>query len=370
MPAGEVYVGLMSGTSMDGIDAVLASFEPTPRVIRAINQPWPEPLRRQMAAAAGGQALSAAELAQLDSAAGEFFARAAQEVLQGYSGHVEAIGSHGQTLAHGPDRSPAFSLQIGNPAVIAEQTGITTVADFRRSDIAAGGQGAPLVPACHAAMLENSMENRVILNIGGIANITVLPAAADIPVFGFDTGPGNCLLDAWIRRHRGLGYDREGSFAASGTVHKGLLERLLEDAYFALPPPKSTGTDYFSLHWLERVLAAFSIAPQDVQATLAALTATSIADAIVRFTPHLDRLLVCGGGVHNPVLISMLQDQAPCTVESTLAVGVDPDWVEAMAFAWLARETLARRPGNLIEVTGARHPVILGAIYPGIGRTI
>lgn len=364
VPAGDAYVGLMSGTSMDGIDAVLAVFEPEPRLIRQLHYPWPTALLRQLQEAASGASLTASDLARLDSAAGEVFAGAALEVLRGHKGKVRAIGSHGQTLAHAPDRSPAFTLQVGNPAILAERTGITTVADFRRRDVAAGGQGAPLVPAFHAAILQDDSEHRIVLNIGGIANITVLPADPDIAVSGYDTGPGNCLLDAWTRRHTGQAYDEAGRLALAGTVQTGLLERLLQDPYFAHPPPKSTGTDYFSGAWLERHLTDREYDPADVQATLVALTAQSIVDAVERQAPQCERIMVCGGGVHNPVLMSALRERSGCTVESTASADVDPDWVEALAFAWLARQTLAGLPGNLPAVTGAEGLRVLGAIYP------
>jgi len=358
------YIGLMSGTSMDGIDAVLAVFEPSPRIIHSSQHPWPVPLLEELQAAASGASVTPADLARLDSAAGEAFAAAAQAVAHDYTGQIYAIGSHGQTLAHGPEQDPAFTLQIGNPAIIAERTGITTVADFRRRDLAAGGQGAPLVPAFHAATLGSRQENRIILNIGGIANITVLPADPDLPVSGFDTGPGNCLLDSWIRLQKGVPFDKEGLFAASGTIQTGILAQLLEDPYFDRVAPKSTGTDYFSPAWLEGRPDAPITKPEDIQATLVALTAQSIADAIAQLSPAGERVLVCGGGAHNPTIMAALRERIPCPVESTASVGMDPDWVEALAFAWLARQTLHGRPGNLPAVTGARHPVILGAIYP------
>ena len=349
---------------MDGIDAVLATLEPAPRIIEAIQHPWPAPILTRLRAAASGTRLSASEFAQLDSDAGEVFAQAALAVSDRYDQPIRAIGSHGQTLAHGPDASPPFTLQIGNPAIIAERTGITTISDFRRRDIAAGGEGAPLVPAFHAATLASTQENRVILNIGGIANITVLPASANTPVAGFDTGPGNCLLDAWIRRTKGFPFDRSGTFAARGSVQADLLETCLQDPYFKRPAPKSTGTDYFSLDWLERRLESISSNPEDVQATLVALSAQSVADAIGESAPKCHRVLVCGGGVHNAVVMEALRARLPCAVDSTAAVGVDPDWVEALAFAWLARQTMEALPGNLPEVTGASGPRILGAIHP------
>ncbi len=364
----EAYIGLMSGTSMDGIDAVLVRLDPAPRILQTHQHPWPESLRAQLRRAAAGEPMSTAGLARLDSLAGEVFAEAAAVLAGAYPGRIRAIGSHGQTLAHAPGDRPGHSLQIGNPAIIAERTGITTVADFRRRDIAAGGQGAPLVPAFHAATLRHPGENRVILNIGGIANISVLPADPAAPVTGFDTGPGNCLMDAWMLASHGEAYDSDGRFAAAGRIHPELLQTLLSDPYFAAPAPKSTGTDYFSPAWLQERLAAHpGVAPEDVQATLLALSARSIAEAIRRLSLRTQRVLVCGGGVHNPELMTALSEALDCPVESTATAGMDPDWVEAAAFAWLARQTLLGRPGNLPDVTGARGPRVLGAIHPSDG---
>ena len=349
---------------MDGIDAVLATLDPTPNILHARHYPWPPAILERLRAAAAGAPLTASQLAQLDSAAGETFASAALEVIGDYPGEILAIGSHGQTLAHAPDASPPFTLQIGNGAIIAERTGILTVSDFRTRDIAAGGQGAPLVPAFHAACLRDERENRVVLNIGGIANITLLPARIEEPVSGFDTGPGNCLLDAWFRKHRERAFDRGGAFAALGLGREVLLKSLLEDPYFHRPAPKSTGTDYFSLSWLAQRASLSDFSPEDIQATLLALTTHSIAAAIKKASPDCERVLVCGGGVHNPVLMQGLRELIAAPVESSAVVGLDPDWIEALAFAWLARQTLKRLPGNLPEVTGASGPRILGALYP------
>ncbi|HLA75537.1 MAG TPA: anhydro-N-acetylmuramic acid kinase, partial [Gammaproteobacteria bacterium] len=234
--------------------------------------------------------------------------------------------------------------------------------------MAAGGQGAPLAPAFHNAMLRSSTDNRVVVNIGGIANITVLPADSNRPVVGFDTGPASTLMDAWIQQHLNKRMDEDGRWAAGGRVVKPLLDALLDDPYFKLAAPKSTGFEYFNLAWLNTKLGAQSapIPPQDVQATLCELTAASIAQAITEHAPNTRQVLVCGGGVHNTHLMQRLRDLLPaCQVDSTAAYGVDPEWVEAMAFAWLAKQTLEGKPGNLPNVTGARHEVILGGIYPG-----
>lgn len=370
----ELYIGLISGTSMDGADAALVDFSgDTPRLVHAVSGPYdPELLDALRRLARSGHEFSADFLAATDAALGEHFAVAALRLLEeaGVStDDVAAIGSHGQTVAHDPSRRPhGFTLQIGDPSRIAERTGITTVADFRRRDVAAGGQGAPLMTAFHAAYLRDRQQNVAVLNLGGIANLTLLPGETDADVTGFDTGPGNCLLDAWARRHLDQDYDHSGDWAASGRVDASLLERLLLDPYFAQVPPKSTGTQHFGEAWLERRLGDAPIEPTDVAATLVALTARSVAMALreTGFTP--DRLLVCGGGVHNATLMDRLRMELPGTeVVSTESAGIHPDWMEAIGFAWLAKETLAGRPGSLHTVTGAAGDRVLGAVYPGNG---
>jgi anhydro-N-acetylmuramic acid kinase len=365
---GSLYLGLISGTSADGIDAALVSFEDdTPRMLGGLTHPWPDPLRQELLAVAQGEmAIDLDRLGRLDVALAACFADAAQHLLleTGVPAQaVAAIGSHGQTMRHRPGGSHPFTMQLGDPSVIAERCGIDVVADFRRADVAAGGQGAPLLPAMHAMLLAEVGRSRVVLNLGGIANVTVL--AADGRVTGFDTGPANGLMDAWCQRHLGEAYDRGGAFAASGTVDRALLQRLLDDAYFTLPPPKSTGREHFHLAWLETRLAGDTTRPADIQATLLEFTARSVADAIARHAPDASLALACGGGVHNPVLMARLAALlAPMTVASTADYGVDPDYLEAMAFAWLARQRLRGLPGNLPAVTGARGPRVLGAIYP------
>lgn len=348
---------------MDGIDAVLVDLgKDRPELLSTHHHPWPTRLHYRLQAATQGEPLSAAEFAQLDADAGQCFARAAQAVIPAAGpSAVRAVGSHGQTVAHAPDATPGYSLQLGNPNLIAELTGITTVADFRSRDLAAGGQGAPLVPACHQALFHSPDEDRVILNIGGIANLTWLASAADTPVTGFDTGPGNCLLDAWIRQQTGQPFDDQGHFARAGTCQPDLLQCLLQDPFFAAPAPKSTGTDYFSLRWLARQLT--TCRAEDVQATLVTLTVQTITSAITHHYPATERVLVCGGGWHNPVLRQALIETLPCPVDSTQVAGLAPDWVEATAFAWLAQQRLREQPGNLPGVTGADGPRVLGAIY-------
>lgn len=366
--ATSLYLGLISGTSADGIDAALVSFEhERPRLLAARTHPWPDALREQILAVAQGEAaLDLDAFGRLDVALGHGFAEAALALLResGTSAAVvRAIGSHGQTLRHRPTGEYPFTLQLGDPATIAERCGIDVVADFRRADVAAGGQGAPLLPAVHAMLLAHPGHARVVLNLGGIANITVL--GADGSVSGFDTGPANGLMDAWCLRHHGAAFDRDGRFAASGRADDALLDALLADPYFALMPPKSTGREHFHLDWLAAQPRVARLAPADVQATLLELTASSVADAIERHAPDAEDVLACGGGVHNGALMHRLAARlAPRPLLSTEAFGVDPDFLEATAFAWLARQRLLGLPGNLPAVTGAHGPRQLGAIHP------
>lgn len=365
--AASLYLGLMSGTSADGIDAALATFELSrPRIIAARTYPWPTALREQVLALAQGEITPDLDtLGQLDVALGHGFAEAALNLLHDFPtrpGAVRAIGSHGQTVRHRPGGAWPFTLQLGDPATIAERCGIDVVADFRRADVAAGGQGAPLLPAVHAMLLARPGHTRVVLNLGGIANITVLGAGGSVR--GFDTGPANGLLDAWCLRQRGEPFDRGGAFAAEGKADAALLDALLADPYFALPPPKSTGREHFHLDWLAAHPRMAALAPADVQATLLELTVRSVTDAIARHAPDAEEVLACGGGLHNPVLMQRLGEAlAPRKLMSTASFGVDPDFLEATAFAWLARQRLLELPGNLPAVTGARGPRVLGAVY-------
>ena len=365
--ASAIYLGLISGTSADSIDCVLVSFcRGVPHLLASHAHPWPDALRERMLAVAQGEtALGLDALGRLDVEIGHGFAEAALALLDhaGTSAaDVRAIGSHGQTLRHRPHGTYPFTLQMGDPSVIAECCRIDVVADFRRADVAAGGQGAPLLPALHAMLLARPGHTRVVLNLGGIANITVLGAEGG--VLGFDTGPANGLLDAWCLRQRGEPFDRDGMYAASGHHDDELLASLLEDPYFALSPPKSTGREYFHLDWLASHPRLAALTPADVQSTLLELTARSVADAISRHAPDAKEVLACGGGVHNGVLMRRLaQLLAPSALLSTSRYGVDPDFLEATAFAWLARQRLLGLPGNLPSVTGARGPRVLGAIY-------
>ena len=370
-----LYIGLISGTSADSIDAALVSFAGgTPQVKATYAHPWSASLRERMLALMQEEAtLDLDAFGRLDVEIAHCFAEAALQLLQ-QSGtparSVRAIGSHGQTMRHRPGGDYPFTLQLGDASVIAERCRIDVVADFRRADIAAGGQGAPLLPALHAMLLAREGHSRVVLNLGGIANITVLDAHGD--VLGFDTGPANGLLDAWCLRHRGEAFDRDGAFAASGTVDTPLLEALLADPYFALAPPKSTGREHFHLSWLATHPHLANLSPADVQATLLELTARSVSEAITRQTPPSADVLVCGGGTHNHRLMQRLAELlAPRVVSSTAAHGIDPDFLEATAFAWLARQRLLGLPGNLPAVTGARGARVLGAIYsaPAAGES-
>ncbi len=371
----QLYLGLISGTSADGIDAALVRFDDTGgcALLHGRTTPWPDDLRaRLVQLGQGGDATSLDELGTLDVRVAHGFADAALALLDAAgvaAVDVRAIGSHGQTVRHRPagaafDGRFPFTWQLGDGNAIAERTGIATVSDFRRRDVAAGGHGAPLLPSLHAALLHDPGEDRAVLNLGGIANLTLLPARGTVR--GFDTGPANALLDAWCERHTGAAFDAGGAFAASGTADAALLDALRADPWFTQPPPKSTGREHFHLDWLQARLGDAAWRAQDVQATLLELTAATVVQALHAAQPGTRRVLVCGGGVHNPRLLDALAARLPDTVvESTAAHGVDPDFVEAMGFAWLARETLAGRPGNLPAVSGARGPRVLGAIHSG-----
>lgn len=359
----ELYIGMMSGTSVDGIDVVIADFTETkPAIIATHYTPYSSELRERILNLC--EQGEVAVLGDLDAVLGNAFAAAANELIASsniQANLIKAIGSHGQTIRHAPNR---FTIQIGDPNIIATQTGVTTVADFRRKDMALGGQGAPLVPAFHAAIFNKPNVTRIITNIGGIANVTIL--SSDHSILGFDTGPGNTLCDAWINHSQQKTVDESGKWAATGSVNQPLLKQMLADAYFALPAPKSTGREQFNLAWIQKHLQSLAspIAAEDVQATLVELTATSILDAIKKYTPK-GEIYICGGGAHNTYLMQRLtQLGAPhYSIATTDVVGVHPDWVEALAFAWLAKQSLARQPGNLPAVTGASHAISLGGIY-------
>lgn len=366
---GELYIGLMSGTSLDAVDAVLVDFAEGLRLVGTHSIPLPSDLRDRLIAICQSGPDEIERMGRLDVEMGELFARAALGVLESSeqaTTDVRAIGSHGQTIRHRPHGGPSFTLQIGDPNVIAERTGMTVVADFRRRDMAAGGQGAPLVPAFHAAIFGHPERNRIILNLGGIANITVLPASAAGAVIGFDTGPANLLMDAWSMACRGLPYDAGGDWAASGDVDARLLDRLMMHPFLSLPAPKSTGREDFSLDWLRGLLGELpaSVLEADVQATLLELTAESVARAIDGLGLTAGDLFLCGGGARNTALFYRLSTRLPdWALASTSALSLAPSWVEATAFAWLARQRLTHRPGNMPAVTGASGERILGGVY-------
>jgi anhydro-N-acetylmuramic acid kinase len=371
--AADRYIGLMSGTSLDGVDGVLVDlgacdqgqvrvlahahrpFDPAVAAeLLALNQAGPNELHRAALAANRLAQLSAAVVQALLSDAGLGPA------------DVRAIGSHGQTVRHAPGEFDGlgYTLQLNNPALLADLTGIDVVGDLRSRDVAAGGQGAPLVPAFHQALFASTGSHRAVLNLGGIANLTLLPA--DGQTAGFDCGPANVLLDGWCHRHLGQAFDRDGAWAAQGAIDAQLLTAMQSDPYFDAPPPKSTGRDRFHLRWLDAHLAALpAVRPVDVQASLAELTSWAAASALKRHLPGVQELLVCGGGARNGHLMARLRAALPnCGVVCTDTAGLPAEQVEAVAFAWLARCCVLRRPANLPRVTGAAGPRVLGALYP------
>ena len=363
--AGELFIGLMSGTSLDGVDAALVQFNEAqqPKVLKTHFLAYPPELRSQILALQHPTDNELETTALIGNRLANLYADTVNQLLTNARLspiEIAAIGCHGQTIRHRPELS--FTLQIGNPSILAELTGVTVIADFRSRDIAAGGQGAPLVPAFHQAIFAHPKLNRTIINIGGIANITYL--ANNKPLIGFDSGPGNMLLDAWIKRHKNLNYDANGTWASSGQVIKPLLLSMLAEPYFALPPPKSTGRDLFNNAWLEQHIAGRNYSPQDIAFTLVSLTAHSIYVALIQHCRDFDEVYLCGGGAHNLLLIQQLQSLlGDIKVENTDKLGVSVDWVEAIAFAWLAELCLNRKTASLPEVTGAKGPRILGAIY-------
>ena len=355
------YIGLMSGTSLDGIDAVIVDFNSSPlKIIATHYESFPFSLRENILALCQPGENEINRLGELDVLLGETFAHAVLTLLKKSNIHpntIQAIGSHGQTIRHLPNQK--FTLQIGDPNIIAARTAITTVADFRRRDVAYDGEGAPLVPAFHHALFKTPDKNRVILNVGGIANITLL---TDQETFGFDPGPGNILLDAWAKQHINQLHDDKGNWARQGKVNTHLLQAMLADPYFHRAPPKSTGREYFNLNWLSQ-FHNINIDPVDMQCTLVELTAECITRAIKHYISH-GEIIICGGGAHNDFLCERLRKlAAPLTLHSTTEWGIDPNWIEAIAFAWLAKQTLEKKPGNLTAVTGAKKSTILGGVY-------
>ncbi len=366
----DLYIGLMSGTSADGIDAALVDFSnDQTKLLTTSYMPYSADLRNKILALCQQGENEIKRLGELDILLGNAFADAVNGLLTQNSlssSAIKAIGSHGQTIRHYPRDHHPFTLQIGDPNTIAAKTNITTIADFRGKDIALGGQGAPLVPAFHQYLFASTQTDRAIVNIGGIANITLLSAKNPELVIGFDTGPGNVLMDAWIFMQQKKLHDENGNWAQSGTSQQTLLNNMLDDTYFKLATPKSTGREYFNLSWLQNYLANMNeqIATEDVQATLADLTAQSILNDVKKYFTQ-GELFICGGGANNQYLMQRLQLFAESNfhVYSTEQQGIHPDWVEAIAFAWLAKQTLNRKPSNLPSVTGAKMASILGGIY-------
>lgn len=385
-----LFIGLMSGTSVDGTDGVLAEWgeapDALPHVLAHAHRPYAPAWRQELLLLNRSGSDEIHRAAQAAIGVAQAYADVVADLLTSAgrtAADVRAIGAHGQTVRHQPHPAagPGYTVQLLDGAWLAEHSGIDVVCDFRRRDMAAGGEGAPLVPAFHHAMFADRAHDVAVLNIGGIANLSLLPAragdeaggvhepaSARRPVIGFDCGPGNALMDAWCERHQGAPYDADGRWGASGQVHAVLLERLLAEPFLALPPPKSTGRDLFDLPWLERQLQALSaaIAPVDVQATLAEFTARAAVDAVRRHAPAARVLLVCGGGAFNGGLMQRLRRHLPqLTVADSRSRGVPVDQVEALAFAWLARAFVRREPGNLPSVTGAAGLRVLGALHPG-----
>lgn len=358
----------MSGTSMDAIDTALVQIDNGSLELVEYEQfPISDAIRnpvRELSAASKQD-----EIDQYDRVLGELFADAVLQIINRpglVPNDITAIGSHGQTILHLPDADPPRTLQIGDASIIANKTGIKTVADFRRKDMEAGGQGAPLAPALHASQFRSQEVNRCILNLGGIANITVLPADPNINVTGFDTGPGNGLMDDWNYLHNHTSMDEDGNWALSGTPDEALLEALLKDPYFRPSCPKSTGRDYFNLTWLNKIMGRTrkTVKAEDIQATLLQLTIFNIADAIKNHEVNIEELYLCGGGAHNPAIVSGLRMKLPgIEISTTDKLGMDPDAVEAITFAWLARQRIQGLPGNLPSVTGAKKAVLLGSIF-------
>ena len=373
------FIGLMSGTSLDGADGVLVDFsDDTLRVVAAATEPFTDSFRAELLALNAPTDNELHRAARAGTQLAAVYARVVHQLLeqaaiQGVAGsQIEAIGAHGQTVRHLPKRTSdessgaGYTIQLNNPSLLAELTGIDVVADFRGRDVAAGGQGAPLVPAFHQSVFGRADTAVTVLNLGGIANLSVLPANAQADILGFDCGPGNALMDAWCQQHTGQSFDAGGAWAASGKLLPALLVSLLNEPYFSAPPPKSTGRDLFSLAWLAGKLGPFSAErPQDIQNTLTELTASACISSVTNYGKDSAELVVCGGGAFNTHLMRRLQAGLPAMrVRSSDAHGLPPLQVEAAAFAWLARQAVRRQPGNLTSVTGAAGPRVLGAIYP------
>ncbi|XP_037046429.1 anhydro-N-acetylmuramic acid kinase-like [Bradysia coprophila] len=368
----DYYVGIISGTSMDAIDAVLVDYSTMPgKIIATCSEPMPDDIRSDfgLLQLVPSNPFTFLLLGKLEVQIGKAFAQTVNKLLQATNlqkVHIKAIGSHGQTVWHQPDGENPFTIQIGDPNIIAEETGITTVADFRRRDMAVGGQGAPFAPVFHEALFRNAAEDRIVLNLGGIANISVLPKNLEKPITGFDTGPANTLSDLWTQKYLSKSFDENGHWAASGCINEGLLKLMLKDPYFDRPNPKSTGREYFNFVWIDKNLQSFntSVKPADVQATLVELTALTVLKGIQQCGLTSGSLYVCGGGAKNCHLMERIRYHvATFKILSTCELGIPAEWMEALAFAWFAKNTINGQSVNLTNVTGARKAVILGGIY-------
>ncbi|MFY7697672.1 MAG: anhydro-N-acetylmuramic acid kinase [Legionella sp.] len=359
-----LLIGLMSGTSMDGIDAALVDTS-THQLLHGITRPYSRPIQQLLLTACNHETMNLADFCKLDRQVGYEFSQAVSHLItqsQIDRSKIVAIGSHGQTIAHDGRCTMPYTMQVGCPHTIAEFTGYTVVADFRTRDMVVGGQGAPLAPLYHQALFAQYSDPLVVINIGGIANISYLNRGYS--GIGYDIGPGNCLIDAWNKKYRQTDYDADGAWAATGVVLPSLLQRLLSDPYFTASKPKSIGKEYFSLAWLSPHLYS-DYAPQDVQATLLELTVIAISEAVMQCPSLPQQAVICGGGVHNSELLKKLQQRLPLvSVASTQALGVNPDYLEAMMFAWLAAKALKQEPSDLTTITGAKTMAVLGAIYP------
>ncbi|MEW5009930.1 MAG: anhydro-N-acetylmuramic acid kinase [Cycloclasticus sp.] len=362
-----LYIGLMSGTSLDGVDTAIVNFEQqTPSLVASHYQRYPEELLQAIKRSCQQSSINIEEFGQLDARLGDFYADCIQRTLSKNklsANDISAIGSHGQTIHHSPNSEWPFSLQIGDPNRIAEKTNITVVADFRRRDIAAGGQGAPLVPAFHQQLFHSNSETLAVINIGGISNISYLNKDPASPLIGFDCGPGNTLMDQWCQQHLSCRYDEGGQLASQGQTNTALLQSLLSDPYFSAAHPKSTGPEYFNLAWLQPHLEQHPCSINDTLSTLCELSADCIALSC-RQLGDIERVLLCGGGVHNQYLRQCLEQRLEVPLATTKLHGIDPDYLEAIAFAWLAKQTIEGKPGNAPSVTGANKALILGGIYP------
>jgi len=364
----DIYLGAMSGTSMDGLDLVATSFDAAgrPTLHHTGFTPYPEQLKTDLMELATDPRATVDRMCELDTLLGEFYAASTRAFMHDHglsAASVRALGNHGQTIRHRPSGSKPYTLQIGNPAIIAARCAITVISDFRRKDIALGGQGAPLAPAFHQQVFHDPAHDRVILNIGGIANLTFLPADPEVDAIGFDTGPGNTLIDALCRRHSGQHFDQDGAIARSGHVDHALIDSAIAaEPFFQLPPPKSTGTDHFNQVWLaQHGLDRLSAA--DAIATASELTCRGVALGIASLATRTPDVFVCGGGAHNSFILERLSRYLQnCHVRTTDAAGIDPDWVEATAFAWLAWRNLSGLSGNLPSVTNAKNYTTLGSI--------